>query len=207
MRRIQILDYGSGNLFSIENALRRESDSIEVIVSSDFLRSADALILPGVGSFSSAQKVLSLNKDAILNALSSDNIPLLGICLGMQLLFEESEEGPGEGLKLFGGKVKRFGDNTKLKIPHMGWNTIELQLPKSRICQGLSSGAWVYYVHSYFPVPVDHEYVTAWTDYGSERFPALVEKGNIFGTQFHPEKSQLTGSTIISNFVSFVRRN
>ncbi len=208
MEKIQILDYGSGNLFSIENALKRESDSIEVQVSSTFSESSDGLVLPGVGSFSSAQKILSRNKGAILDALKSRKIPVLGICLGMQLLFDESEEGTGEGLRLFKGEVKRFSPKEgSLKIPHMGWNTINLDSSDSRLCKGVRNGEWVYYVHSYIPVPEDPKIVMASTQYGSEKFAAIVEGENIFGTQFHPEKSQATGAKIISNYVSLVTRN
>ncbi len=207
MRKIQILDYGSGNLFSIENALK-QSDSIEVQVSSELTESVDGLVLPGVGSFSSAQKILTRNKDRILDAVKSRKLPLLGICLGMQLLFEESEEGTGEGLKLFKGRVKRFSPKEEsMKIPHMGWNTINLDSSDSTFCKGLRSGEWTYYVHSYFPVPEDAKVVRAWTQYGSERFASIVESENILGTQFHPEKSQATGAKLISNFVSLVAGN
>src|SRR5487761_56957 len=203
LTKIQILDYGSGNLFSIENALKRSSGAIEVKVSSKFRsRSADGLILPGVGSFSSAQKILSENKKAILEDVRSRKLPLLGICLGMQLLFEESEEGPGDGLKLFKGKVRRFRAVDSLKIPHMGWNTFHPASSGSNFCKGLRMKEWAYYVHSYFPAPQDGRIVKAWTRYGNEKFPAIIESGRVFGTQFHPEKSQASGAKLISNFVS-----
>lgn len=204
MAKIQILDYGSGNLFSIENAIKNLSASIEVEVSSKFKSNAvDGLVLPGVGSFSSAQKILSENKDAILENVISRKLPLLGICLGMQLLFEESEEGPGEGLKLFKGKVRRFrAVDSSQKIPHMGWNTLHLNSSDSKSCKGLHNEEWAYYVHSYFPTPEDEKIVKAWTEYGAEKFPAIVENESVLGTQFHPEKSQGSGAKIISNFIS-----
>ncbi len=203
MTKIQILDYGSGNLFSIENAIKKSSESVEVEVSSKFTsNTVDGLVLPGVGSFSSAQKILSENKSAILQDVRSQRLPLLGICLGMQLLFEESEEGPGEGLKLFKGKVRRFRASEGLKIPHMGWNTINLSSSSSGLCEGLGMKEWAYYVHSYFPEVEDGNIVKGWTTYGSEKFASIIERKNVFGTQFHPEKSQTSGAKLISNFVS-----
>lgn len=204
LTKIQILDYGSGNLFSIENAIKNSSGSIEVEISSKFRSNAvDGLVLPGVGSFSSAQKVLSENKNAILEDVMSRKLPLLGICLGMQLLFEESEEGPGEGLKFFKGKVRRFrAVDSSQKIPHMGWNTLYLNSSNSKFCKGLQNEEWAYYVHSYFPTPEDGRIIKAWTEYGAERFPAIVENESVFGTQFHPEKSQRSGAKLISNFIS-----
>ena len=199
---IQVLDYGSGNLFSIENALRGASDSINVKVSSRFESGkVDALVLPGVGSFSSAQEILSENKAEILEEVGSNKLPLLGICLGMQLLFEKSKEGPGEGLSIFKGGVERFTKpkNGTLKIPHMGWNTVEVG-SKSKFCSGLAPTEWAYFVHSYFPLPKDKAIVRAWTSYGRRRFASIVEQGNVFGTQFHPEKSQAFGRKLISNF-------
>ena len=200
---IQILDYGSGNLFSIKDALSRASKKIRVEVSSKYRKgSVDALVLPGVGSFTSAQKVLGKYRESNLSDVKNE-MTLLGVCLGMQLLFERSEEGSGDGLGLFKGGVVKFKPERDLKVPHMGWNTLSLA-GRSRFCQGLSKSEWVYYVHSYFPRPKDVGIVKAWTGYGSQNFPAIVASGNIFGTQFHPEKSSKAGSMIVSNFAKIV---
>jgi imidazole glycerol-phosphate synthase subunit HisH len=198
---IQVLDYGSGNLFSIKDALSRISPDIKVKISSKYRNGGvDGLVLPGVGSFSSAQKILGENKKAILRDVNSNGMPLLGVCLGMQLMFEKSKEGGGEGLTLFKGQVVKFRPEPNLKIPHMGWNTLKLKGSKSTICKGLSQKEWVYFVHSYYPCPQDESFVRAWTTYGSQRFPAIIEKDNVFGTQFHPEKSSKAGFRLISNF-------
>jgi glutamine amidotransferase len=209
-KKIQILDYGSGNLFSIKNAIERSSQDVEAIIDSTFQSDeSDGLVLPGVGSFASAQRILNENRKTILDSVNRGGMPLLGICLGMQLMFEESEEGTGEGLKIFGGRVMRFPRNSGLKIPHMGWNTISLstKMPNSRLCRGLNDDEWVYYVHSYYPDPVDERIVCAWTEYGDSRFPAIIAQENVFGAQFHPEKSHTVGARIVSNFVNVVKEN
>ena len=200
---VQILDYGSGNLFSIKDALSRVSKKISVKVSSRYKEdSIDALVLPGVGSFTSAQKVLGNHRDSILSDVKY-GMPLLGVCLGMQLLFEQSEEGSGDGLGIFKGNVVKFRPEKDLKVPHMGWNTLSLT-DGSKFCKGLSKSEWVYYVHSYFPQPKDERIVKAWTGYGRQKFPAIIAKGNVFGTQFHPEKSSKAGSVLVTNFAGIV---
>lgn len=202
MTKIQILNYGSGNLFSIENSIKKSFPSVEVTIGSEMQGEIDGLILPGVGSFSSAQGILLANRAAILEGVKSRKLPLLGICLGMQLLFEKSEEGPGQGLKFFHGNVKAFSSESKLKVPHLGWNTLCDVSKDSVFCNGLKSGEWVYYAHSFYPVPEDRGVVKAWTRYGDEEFPSIIESQNIFGTQFHPEKSGRVGARLVSNFVS-----
>jgi imidazole glycerol-phosphate synthase subunit HisH len=202
---IQVLDYGSGNLFSIRDALGRVSPNIKVKISSKYRKGGvDGLVLPGVGSFSSAQRILGENRDAILEDANVNQMPLLGVCLGMQLMFEKSEEGQGKGLTLFRGKVLKFRPEPNLKVPHMGWNTLKLTKSKSALCKGLSGEEWVYYVHSFYPSPQDESIASAWTTYGSQRFPAVIERNNIFGTQFHPEKSSKAGFKLISNFAKSV---
>jgi len=201
--KIQILDYGSGNLYSIREAISRASQEVEPVVDSSFDESACALVLPGVGSFSSAQSILGQNRQSILDAVLGRGVALLGICLGMQLLFEGSDEGRGEGLGLFKGHVRRFSPNGGAKVPHMGWN--EAMFPSTRrslIAQGTSRAEWAYYVHSFYPTPEEEGIVEAWTEYAGVRFPALVSRGKIFGTQFHPEKSHIFGARIITNFVN-----
>lgn len=217
-RKIQILDYGSGNLFSIKNSLERLSKlrdlaNVDVAIDSRYPPAEgtpDALILPGVGSFSSAQRVLGENREPILCDVRERRLPILGICLGMQLLFESSEEGAGEGLKLLRGRVRRLSPAAGCKVPHMGWNTISpsREAPPSeeprRLTEGLCASEWVYYVHSYFPEPEDLGVVEAWSEYAGTRFPAIVSHGNVFGTQFHPEKSHDCGARILSNFLAIV---
>lgn len=200
---IQILDYGSGNLFSIKDALSRASKKISVKVSSKYREgSVDALVLPGVGSFTSTQDVLGKHRKAILSDVKR-GMPILGVCLGMQLLFERSEEGSGDGLGLFKGNVVKFKPKKDLKVPHMGWNSLSLA-GKSKFCDGLSKSEWVYYVHSYYPQPIDESIVKAWTRYGDQNFPAIIAKGSVFGTQFHPEKSSKAGAMLVTNFTSIV---
>ena len=200
---VQILDYGSGNLFSIKDALSRVL-GLNVRVSSKYMKGkTDGLVLPGVGSFSSAQGILSQNRESILEDVRDDKMPVLGICLGMQLMFQKSEEGPGRGLELFRGKVVKFRPEPKLKVPHMGWNTLALS-GKSQFSDGLSNGEWVYYVHSFYPSPEDLAIVKAWTKYGKQQFPAIVSDNNISGTQFHPEKSSKAGFKLVNNFAKQV---
>ena len=200
-----MLDYGSGNLFSISSALRKISSDIVVKISSVYKPgTTDGLVLPGVGSFTSGQKILRANKSAILHDIEARRTSVLGICLGMQLLFESSEEGEGTGLGIFKGNVVKFANDASLKVPHMGWNTINLT-KESRLCKGVRDDEWVYFVHSFYPIPNDNSIVKAWTKYGKQRFASVVEQKNIFGTQFHPEKSQATGVKLLSNYIQSVK--
>ncbi len=207
---IQVLDYGSGNLFSISNALKRLSNlgvKLEVNISSSYKEgTVDGLILPGVGSFPSAQRILDENRQAILDDIRGKRVVVLGICLGMQLLFESSEEGEGSGLGVFKGRVVRFKSNfPKFKVPHMGWNTIDIvpsaSKETSKLCMDFSGNEWAYFVHSFYAVAEEKSIVKAWTNYCGVSFASVVEKDNLFGTQFHPEKSHTTGVKVLSNFV------
>ncbi|MFQ5815574.1 MAG: imidazole glycerol phosphate synthase subunit HisH [Candidatus Hydrothermarchaeaceae archaeon] len=193
--RIAILDYGVGNLRSVRRGL--ESEGAEAVVTNDgnVLFDSDALVLPGVGAFCDAMDDLRAFEDDITSYV--EDRPLLGICLGLQLLFTESEEdGLHEGLGLLRGRVIRLPDT--VKIPQMGWNSTEIKR-ESRLLRGLRSGEFLYYVHSYYAVPED-DVTTATTTYGVE-VPAVVEKDNIYATQFHPEKSGRTGLKLLKNFV------
>jgi glutamine amidotransferase len=197
-----ILDYGVGNLFSIRHALEKAGLGAEI--SSDVLKYAniDVLILPGVGSFKAGAENLLKIKDKLVN-LVENSIVTFGICLGMQLLFRESEESPGLfGLGLLSGKVVKLPGS--VKIPHMGWNTLEITKP-SDFLDGISEEDRFYFVHSYYVLPEDRFIVAAETEYGV-KFPSAVMKGNIFGVQFHPEKSGKSGEQIIKNFVRIVKR-
>ena len=197
---IAVIDYGAGNLHSVKNAL--DFLGAENIITSDAkeLLLADKVILPGVGAFGDAVKCLhDSGLFDVTKEIVEKKTPLLGICLGLQLMFEESEESPGvAGLGIFKGKIVKIPD-TGLKIPHMGWNNIEM--PKeSRILKDLGENPFVYFVHSYYLQAEDESVVSAYTDYG-KRLGVAVERDNVFATQFHPEKSGKTGLKILDNFI------
>ena len=203
---IAVIDYGAGNLMSVANALNalgaeniRAADEKEIL-------SADALILPGVGEFGAAATELECLglKEAIIEAVRRGK-PLLGICLGMQLLFDESEESPGaHGLSLLPGRSTRLPGGDGLKIPHMGWNTISTTGRGKLLCD-TPEGSYMYFVHSYRVEAEDRHDVSAVTDYGVV-FNSAVERGNIFGCQFHPEKSGDAGLSILKNFIAIAGR-
>lgn len=195
---ICVADYGMGNLRSVEKALERLGCEVNVTGSRSHILAADKLIVPGVGAFGDAMRGL-LERDLVapIQDYAHSGRPLLGICLGMQILFGSSEEDPGvEGLCLLPGSVARFR-SSELKIPHMGWNTLAVR-NDSRLLAGADC-RHVYFVHSYHVVPEDSDVIAATTEYGM-RFVSAVESGNIMGTQFHPEKSQEVGLGILSNF-------
>lgn len=197
-----IIDYGAGNLHSVKNALDFLGEDNVITSDPEVIRNADRVILPGVGAFGDAMKCLvrsGLDKAARDAAQSGK--PFLGICLGLQLLFERSEETEGvSGLGIFKGSVVKIPSAKGLKIPHMGWNSLEI--PKeSKILTGIGDEPFVYFVHSYYIKPDDENEVSAYTQYGS-RLGVAVERGNVFATQFHPEKSGDTGMKILKNFIA-----
>lgn len=198
---IAIIDYGAGNLHSVKNALN--FIGVENIITGDknVILNADKVILPGVGAFGDAMKCLrETGLDNTVKECANKNKPLLGICLGLHLLFESSEESPGEkGLGIFKGSVVKIPDSENLKIPHMGWNNITVT-KDSRILKDLGSEPYVYFVHSYYINSLDKNIVSAYTEYG-QRLDIAIEKENIFAVQFHPEKSGDTGMKILKNFV------
>jgi len=202
---IQILDYGSGNLFSITKALKKVAPNILVRVSQDYKAGKiDGLILPGVGSFTSAQEILDLCRKEILEDVQS-GLPVLGICLGMQLMFEKSEEGPGTGLRIFQGKVVRFRKKKGLKVPHMGWNRVNLSASDSKFSTGLKNGGWAYFAHSYYPLPKKSlGIVLGKTSVSGISFPSIIERENVVGTQYHPEKSGEFGQKLLGIFADSV---
>lgn len=201
MPKVVIFDYGVGNLLSLKCALEKVGLDVEIGVSAQQLKNADAIALPGVGSFSAAVTKLSTVKEVLLTAVKS-GVPLIGICLGLQLFFPESEEGSGKGLGLFEGKnVRLRGD---VKVPHMGWNTLRL-VKQNPLFDGVADESYVYFVHSLYPVPTEKEIVATETEYG-ETFTSAVASKNVFGTQFHPEKSGDIGLKILENFASIVKR-
>jgi glutamine amidotransferase len=157
------------------------------------------LVLPGVGNFDPAVKSIEPYKEIFSRSIE-DFMPILGICLGMEMLFSDSEEGTREGLKILDGKVIML-PKKKVKVPHMGWNNVEITKKESKLIQGIKDGSWAYFVHSYRIVPRNNSIVAATSEYGIN-IPAVVEEGNLFGTQFHPEKSGKLGAIIIKNFLN-----
>lgn len=197
---IAIIDYDAGNLKSVEKALVSLGEEVVVSRDSSVILEADKVILPGVGSFGDAMNNLDHFNlvDTIKNVASSGK-PFLGICLGLQLLFERSDETPGaEGLSILSGEILRIPNKEGLKIPHMGWNSLEIN-PESRLLNGIENQSYVYFVHSYYLKARDEAIVAASTEY-STHIHAAVEKGNIFACQFHPEKSSHVGLRILKNF-------
>ena len=202
---IAVIDYGAGNLKSVKNALdhlgaanMRASTSKEILL-------ADAVILPGVGEFGTAMAELERRgiKEAVIEAAGSGR-PLLGICLGMQLLFEAGEESHGaNGLCILPGRVPRFPAEMGLKIPHMGWNSV-MPIKENRLLDGLPKGSYMYFVHSFYVKAAERADVSAISEYGLI-FDAAVERGNIFGCQFHPEKSGAAGLVILKNFIEIAK--
>lgn len=196
--KIAILDYGAGNLRSIENACKHLGIDAEIISNPDKLKSADKIILPGVGNFGDAMKKLEKFREIIIELVDNE-IPFLGLCLGIQVIFERSEESPrSKGLSIFKGYCKRFPSN--LKVPQIGWNSIEIVNKKVPILKGISSGDYFYFVHSYYPVPKDKEIIATTTQYGV-KFPSVIANDNVFAIQFHPEKSGRAGLKILENFL------
>ncbi len=197
---IGIIDYDAGNLKSVEKALILLGQEVVITRDKDVLLACDKVILPGVGAFGDAMNNLhKFNLVEAIREVVAKGIPFLGICLGMQLLFESSDESKGvEGLSLLPGKILRIPDKEGLKIPHMGWNSLEIN-PASRLFAGIDNESYVYFVHSYYLKADDEAVVAATTEY-STHIHAAVEKDNVFGCQFHPEKSSDVGLRILKNF-------
>ena len=196
---IAVIDYGVGNLFSVEKAFAAIGEEVKVTGEAEDLKTADKLVLPGVGAFGDCMKNLEATGliPIILEQITNKK-PLLGICVGLQILFEGSEESPNaKGLGVFKGMVKRI-NAPQLKIPHMGWNAVSTQ---DKLFKGLKENPYFYFVHSYHAVPEDRSLITATTEYG-ETLTAAVASGNIYATQFHPEKSGDVGLQVLKNFVN-----
>lgn len=197
---IAIIDYDAGNLKSVEKALVSLGEKCRITRDFHEIRNADKVILPGVGSFGDAMHQLKKYElDKVIHEVAEEKKPFLGICLGLQLLFEGSDESQGiEGLHLLDGQILRIPDCEGLKIPHIGWNSLDLQ-NDGRLFQGLTEHPYVYFVHSYYLKAKDESIVKATTEY-SAHIHASVEKDNIFACQFHPEKSSTVGLRILQNF-------
>ncbi|MEG4531901.1 imidazole glycerol phosphate synthase subunit HisH [Microcoleus sp. D2_18a_D3] len=206
MSVIAVVDYDMGNLHSVCKGLENVGAVPKITDSPAIIEQADAVVLPGVGSFDPAmQNLRSRNLiEPIKRAIASGK-PFLGICLGLQILFESSEEGVEPGLGVIAGKVRRFRSEPGLTIPHMGWNQLELTQQNLPLWQNLPSDPWVYFVHSYYVDPVDLEVRSAMVTHGSQNVTAAIAKDNLMAVQFHPEKSSSTGLQMLSNFVSLVR--
>ena len=197
---IAIIDYNAGNLKSVEKALLYLGQECEITRDFHRIETADKVILPGVGAFGDAMEQLKKYElDKVIHEVVDKKIPFLGICLGLQLLFEGSDESQGvEGLGVLGGKILRIPDKEGLKIPHIGWNSLELQ-NNGRLFKGLPDNPYVYFVHSYYLEAEDPDIVTATAEYGVT-IHASVQSGNLFACQFHPEKSSQIGLAILKNF-------
>ena len=198
---IAIVDYDAGNIKSVEKALQFLEEEPKVTREKEVLLQADKVIVPGVGAFGDAMsKMHQYGLVEILREIAKKGTPILGICLGLQLFFESSEESPGvEGLGLLPGKIVRIPDKEGVKIPHMGWNSIGIN-SSSRLLKGIEEGAYVYFVHSYYLQAAREADVAATTDY-VVNIHAAAEHENIFATQFHPEKSGDIGLQILKNFI------
>jgi imidazole glycerol-phosphate synthase subunit HisH len=200
---IALLDYGSGNLRSAHKALLKIGAEVRIAQTPAQMRGAGAVVLPGVGAFDDCMNALRKQElfEAARDFIQSGN-PFLGICVGYQALFERSEEfnSCAAGLGIFKGSVVRFSEKSGLKIPQIGWNQIEIVRGDCPLFKGIESGSYVYFVHSFFPKPEDDTIVATRTEYG-ETFASAIWRGNVFATQFHPEKSQRTGLQLLKNFV------
>jgi len=206
MSVIAVVDYDMGNLHSVCKGLEKVGAMPKVTDSAKEIDRADAIILPGVGSFDPAvQHLRSRDLVAPIKAAIASGKPFLGICLGLQILFDSSEEGVEPGLGIIAGTVRRFHSEPGLTIPQMGWNQLEFQQPNIPLWQGLPINPWVYFVHSYYVDPTDPKVCAATTTHGSQTVTVAIAQGNLMATQFHPEKSSTTGLQILSNFVSQVR--
>ena len=198
---IAIIDYDAGNIKSVEKAMTLLGQEEAVTRDKDTILSADKVILPGVGSFGDAMgKIRLYGLEPVIRQVAESGTPFLGICLGLQLLFEHSDESPGvPGLGILKGKILRIPEAEGLKIPHMGWNSLAFPV-KGRLFSGLPEEPYVYFVHSYYLEAADEQIVTAVAEYGTQ-IHASVEQGNVFACQFHPEKSSDAGLHILKNFV------
>ncbi len=205
MTKIAIFDFGAGNLFNLhQSLLRNGAHTVDIIRTLNELENYDGLVLPGVGNFDSA--ISSIQKDSIsLNAAVDSGMPILGICLGLEMLFNKSEEGILDGLKVLDGDVLML-PKAKVKVPHIGWNNLRIVKTESNLLKGIPQDSWVYFVHSYHIEPQDENLIAAITDYGST-LPVVIERSNLLGTQFHPEKSGKIGAQIMKNFVNICEKN
>lgn len=203
VRMIGLIDYGAGNLRSVHRALVKVGAQVQLITDPEAMPGCDAVVLPGVGAFDDCLNALDRSRMfAACREFIATGKPFLGICVGYQALFERSHEfnSKAPGLGIFKGEVVRFPETQALKVPQIGWNQIEIVQPACPLYRGLPNRSYVYFVHSFFPVPEDLSITATWTDYGC-RFASSVWRDNVYATQFHPEKSQQVGLRLLTNFV------
>jgi len=201
MVNVAIFDYGAGNIFSLKNSLEKAGATVNVITNFDDPNEYSGLLLPGVGNFDPAiHSIRNFSKTEFKDYVG--NMPVLGICLGMEMFFEKSEEGKEKGLNVIDGEVVVLPSS--MKVPHMGWNDLEIKRP-GKILEDVDDGSWVYFVHSYRVKPNSDAVITAVSDYGI-KVPAVVEQDNFIGTQFHPEKSSSVGKIMIKNFLDVCKK-
>ena len=201
MVKVAIFDYGAGNIFSLKNSFENVGASVDVITNFDKPNEYSGLLLPGVGNFDPAIKSITQSSKTGFKDFVK-NTPVLGICLGMEMFFEKSEEGKENGLGIIDGEVIVLPSS--MKVPHMGWNNLEIK-KSGKLLEGVEDGSWVYFVHSYRVKPNSNDIITAESDYGI-KVPAIVEQDNFFGTQFHPEKSSSVGKIMIKNFLDVCKK-
>ena len=199
---VAIFDYGAGNIFSLKTSLEKNGATVDVITSFDQTKNYSGLLLPGVGNFDPAIRSIRDYSATKFSEFVQNRISILGICLGMEMFFKQSEEGKEKGLDVINGEVVLLPKD--MKIPHMGWNSLQIKRD-STILNGVDDGSWVYFVHSYRIKPTDEKIIVADTDYGIQ-VPAVVENGIFYGTQFHPEKSGKVGSLMIKNFLRVCKK-
>ena len=206
MTRIAVIDYDMGNLHSACKGLENAGATTHVTDVATDLDQADAVVLPGVGAFDPAmQHLRSRNLVAPIKHIIASGKPFLGICLGLQVLFDASEEGQEPGLGIVPGTIKHFRHEPGITIPHMGWNQLELTQPNADLWQGVHPGDWVYFVHSYYAAPADPSVTAAAITHGSQTVTAAIARDNLMAVQFHPEKSSTVGLKILANFVQLVK--
>ena len=202
---IALLDYGAGNVRSVQKALTAAGGDVQLVPNPETVAQADAVVLPGVGAFDDCINAMQRQElFEAARAFVSTGKPFLGICIGYQALFEKSEEfnSCAAGLGIFEGSVVRFPD-AEVKVPQIGWNEVQFTKPDCPIIQGIESGSHFYFVHSYYPQPKDESIVATRTEYGVD-FASAVWRDNVFATQFHPEKSQKAGLQLLTNFVNLI---
>ncbi|MEM1171587.1 MAG: imidazole glycerol phosphate synthase subunit HisH [Cyanobacteria bacterium P01_H01_bin.35] len=205
MPTIAVIDYDMGNLHSVCKGLEKAGATPKITDSTIEIEQADAVILPGVGSFDPAvQHLRTRNLETPIKQILASGKPFLGICLGLQILFESSEEGKEAGLGILAGKVRRFKSEPGLTIPQMGWNQLKFTQSNHPLWSEIGSQPWVYFVHSYYVDPIDSQVTAATVTHGNQTVTAAVGKDNLMAVQFHPEKSSTIGLQILSNFVSKV---
>jgi len=202
MVKVAIFDYGAGNIFSLKNSFENAGASVDVITNFEKPNEYSGLLLPGVGNFDPAIQSITKFSNPGFKDFVKDSTPVLGICLGMEMFFEKSEEGKEKGLGVMDGEVIVLPSS--MKVPHMGWNDLEIK-KSGKLLEGVEDGSWVYFVHSYRVKPNSNDIITAESDYGI-KVPAIVEQDNFFGTQFHPEKSSSVGKIMIKNFLDVCKK-